>query len=602
MYTIGIIRKGWIVIIVYDFEVFKYDWMVCWLDTSTRKIHHIVNDKAKLERMYEYYKDEIYVGYNSRGYDVWIYKAILCDFNPYEMSDWIINKDKKGFMFSRLLNKFPMHNYDCSVGFRGLKELEAFQGHDIQESQVPFDIKRKLTNAEINETIKYCRHDVVETFSVFVETHTEFESHMGLMKEYKMDAINVNKTKAQMSANILGATKKKHNDEFDITLPDTLDLGKHQWIADWYLNWGSKVKNYDEMQLKTLINDVPHVFGIGGLHGAEKYYGHGLFLMADVSSYYPALMIEYGFLSRNVSNPKKYEQIRDERLVMKANKDPRQAPRKIVLNGTFGASKDKYNNLYDPLQANNTCIAGQLLLLDLIEKLEGRCQLIQSNTDGILIKLFKREDKAKIIAICELWSKRTRMDLEYDEYVTVIQRDVNNYIIMDKDGGVKRKGSVVKKLSPLDNDLPIVNRAVVDYFTKGIAVATTVMASDSLMDFQKITKITGKYEYGFKEDSTLPSHDFYVTKQGKNGELIYLTRTYNGKIVHGKVQRCFASRDSKDGSLYKKKRDKDSIDKTASTPLKCFIDNSDITEKSIPFKLDKQWYIDLAEQRIKDFA
>ena len=24
---------------------------------------------------------------------------ILCDFNPYEMSDWIINKDRKGFEF-----------------------------------------------------------------------------------------------------------------------------------------------------------------------------------------------------------------------------------------------------------------------------------------------------------------------------------------------------------------------------------------------------------------------------------------------------------------------------------------------------------------------
>ena len=29
--------------------------------------------------------------------------------------------------------------------------------------------------------------------------------------------------------------------------------------------------------------------------------------------------------------------------------------------------KDKYNGLYDPRQANNVCIAGMLLLLDLIE-------------------------------------------------------------------------------------------------------------------------------------------------------------------------------------------------------------------------------------------
>jgi DNA polymerase elongation subunit (family B) len=87
----------------------------------------------------------------------------------------------------------------------------------------------------------------------------------------------------------------------------------------------------------------------------------------DVDSYYPALMIEYNFLSRNVLNPAKFKEIRDYRLVLKKNKDPRQLPYKIVLNGTYGAMKDKFNNLYDPKNANNVCVNGQLLLLDLIE-------------------------------------------------------------------------------------------------------------------------------------------------------------------------------------------------------------------------------------------
>ena len=41
--------------------------------------------------------------------------------------------------------------------------------------------------------------------------------------------------------------------------------------------------------------------------------------------------------------------------------------------------------------ANNICINGQLLLIDLIEQIEKRfgdtCQLIQANTDGNLVKL-----------------------------------------------------------------------------------------------------------------------------------------------------------------------------------------------------------------------
>ena len=49
--------------------------------------------------------------------------------------------------------------------------------------------------------------------------------------------------------------------------------------------------------------------------------------------------------------------------------------------------KDKNNPLYDPRQANRVCIYGQLLLTDLIEKLEPYCEITQSNTDGVLVKL-----------------------------------------------------------------------------------------------------------------------------------------------------------------------------------------------------------------------
>lgn len=560
--------------VVYDFEVFKHDWILCWLDCKTRKLHKLVNDKEGFEKFYEYYKNEIWIGYNSRQYDQWIAKAILCDFDPWKMNEWIIIKDRKGFEFSRLLNKFPILNYDCSYFFRSLKELEAFMGHDIQESSVPFDIDRPLTKAELEETIKYCSHDVMETFHVFVETKHEFESHIGLIKEFGLDITNISKTKAQISAIILGASKVKRNDEFDIRLPDTLNLGKYDWIGNWYLDWSRNNPSYDTMSLKTEVCGVPHTFGIGGIHGSkDNYLGTGTYLMADVSSYYPALMIEYEFLSRNVLSPERYRQIRDERLEMKKNKNPREAPRKIVLNGTFGASKDPYNNLYDPLQANNTCIAGQLLLVDLLDKLEGKCELIQSNTDGVLLKLFRESDKKEVLKICEEWSGRTRMILEFDEIERVIQRDVNNYIIIKKNGKVKRKGAVVKELSTLDYDLPIVNEAVVEYFVNGTPVEKTINSCNELIKFQKVTKISSKYEYAH----------------------------HNGNRLHGKVQRCFASLDPKDGILYKKHKNKTNLDKTPSTPESCFIDNGNIENKPIPAKLDRQWYIDLANKRIKEF-
>lgn len=560
--------------IFYDFEVFKYDWLVCWLDTKTRKIYSLVNDKEKFEKFYEHYKNEIWVGYNSRNYDQWIAKAILCGFDPWAMNKWIIMENQKGYAYSKLLSRFPILNYDCSVGFRSLKELEAFMGHDIRETTVPFDIDRPLTKEEIEKTIFYCKHDVRECFEVFMETPQEFESHIGLIKEFDLPFSAISKTKAQISAMILGASKREWKDEFKISFPDTLDIGKYTEVTDFYKQWADTAEDYDGMKFSTTVCGVQHDYGIGGLHGAVRnYVGEGLFIMADVASYYPAMMIEYNWLSRNVSDPKKFRKIRDERIVMKAAKDPRQAPRKIVLNGTYGASKDKYNNLYDPLMANNICIGGQVLLTDLLDKLDGKCQLIQSNTDGILVKLFKPEDKDMVIGICKEWSKRTRMELEFDEYVKVIQKDVNNYIIIDKDGKCKRKGAYVKKLSPLDNDLPIVNEAVVNYFTKGVPVEKTIADCTELIKFQKVVKISGKYDYAW----------------------------HNGNVLHEKVHRCFASLNPNDGMLMKKHKSKETLDKVGGTPEKCMIINENVLEMPIPDTLDREWYIKTAQERIDAF-
>lgn len=45
--------------------------------------------------------------------------------------------------------------------------MKGFMGSNIKETEVPFDIKRKLTEKEIEQTVFYCRHDV-EVNSVLI--------------------------------------------------------------------------------------------------------------------------------------------------------------------------------------------------------------------------------------------------------------------------------------------------------------------------------------------------------------------------------------------------------------------------------------------------
>lgn len=86
-------------------------------------------------------------------YDQFILKGILCGFNPKKVNDWIILDDKPGYRFSSLFRNFPLINYDVMPNPPiSLKALEAFMGHSIKETTVPFDIDRPLTEAELAET------------------------------------------------------------------------------------------------------------------------------------------------------------------------------------------------------------------------------------------------------------------------------------------------------------------------------------------------------------------------------------------------------------------------------------------------------------------
>ena len=98
--------------IFYDFEVFRYDWLVVLIDLNARKETVIINDPDKLKRFYEEHKGVIWAGYNSRNYDQYILKAILCGFDPKPVNDWITAEDKPGYRYSSLFREYPLINYD----------------------------------------------------------------------------------------------------------------------------------------------------------------------------------------------------------------------------------------------------------------------------------------------------------------------------------------------------------------------------------------------------------------------------------------------------------------------------------------------------------
>ena len=190
-----------------------------------------------------------------------------------------------------------------------------------------------------------------------------------------------------------------------------------------------------------------------------------------------------------------------------------------------------------------------------------------------MFKFKSEEDVKKYLHICEKWSQRTKMELEHDFIKKIIQKDVNNYIYVKEDGSIKSKGAYVKKLSLLDNDLPIVNKAIKEKLVNDVEIETTINNCNKLMDFQKCVKITGKYSHA----------------------------VYGQDKIKLKVLRVFASKSSLDKSIMKMKSD-GKLEKISYTPDRIFIDNSNVQGKEIPDKLDKSWYISIAKDRLESFT
>ena len=583
-----------------DFEVFMYDWLCVIANPITKTETVIVNNSDELRAYYDQFKNEIFIGYNIREYDSYIFKGILAGFNPYEINEHIITKGLKGYQFSNVFREYPLITYDLLQLNTSLKQLEAMQGHNVYESDVDFRLKRKLTPAEIRETVKYCRNDVEETINLFTQLKSGFDSRLELINEFKLPLSEMSKTNSQTIATILGAERRDCKDEFNLNFPPYLKrIKKYKHIVDWYKKFKTTKEFTDEEKkelysekLSTEVAGVKHDFGWGGLHGAiPKYYGEGYYLHIDVNSYYPSLIISHNYFSRAVDSEgsERFKMVYHENLRLKNFPELKKKRNvyKLICNSTYGCFKDKYNALYDPLMANNICVTGQLALLLLIEMLEAHCQLIQSNTDGLIVKLASLDDYELIDDICWEWEQLTGVKLAFDPIITrIYQKDVNNYLFINEDGEVESKGAYVKSLSALDNDLPVVNKALKEYMVNGTPVEDTINSAEELVDFQKIVKLSSKYNYVL----------------------------HNDKQYRNKCYRVFASKSERDGIIYKVKLrerkvqaglsvpDTPKMDKFANTPERCFMENGDIRGKKVPSNLDRQYYIDLAHERLRQFG
>lgn len=587
-------------IYVYDFEVFAHDWMMCVKDYETGERYRFHNDN---EAVRDFLDDHpgVMAGFNNKGYDQFILKGVYGGFSPEELkalNDFIIGGGN-GWEYPELCDVFMISSQldvmdDMQMGL-SLKAIEGHLGMDIRETTVPFDIDRPLTREEIEEVFFYCEHDVDATEQVltlrrpYIEGKRDLGRMCGLTDEKAVYMTNAKLTAAYLKAR---PPDVPWTDERAYRYPPNL---KREYIPQEVFNFFDRITDEsipsDELfssSLEIVVGGCPCKVAYGGIHGAlptyrEEARGARVIRNYDVASLYPSLMIRCGYTSRNIPDPKLFESAYETRLKAKREGDKVTANTlKLVLNTTYGAMLNKYNNLYDPLMGRSVCISGQLFLLELARQYIAKVpslKLIQLNTDGVMVSL-EEGDLPTLLEINEEWSERTRFLLEEDRIAKIAQKDVNNYVMVATDGSVKKKGGyLVRGIAKagafnINNDAIAVANAIAAYFVDGTPPEESIGRDDDLSHYQMIAKAGSKYARCY---------------QMVGGE----------REDRQKVNRVYATKDERFGTLYKVHRETGSPAKIAGLPEHCLIDNANALDGVE--MIDKDWYIALARSRINDF-
>ena len=598
---------------IFDFEVFAHDWLVVFKNLSNKQYTVIHNDNEELTAFMD--EQPFLIGFNNKHYDQFILKAILNGAAPgdvKQVNDFIIqggNGWQHSLCGGKSIAQCDLMD-DTQMG-TSLKSIEAHLGMDITESAVQFDLDRPLTQQEVEQTVYYCKHDVDATEILFY-----------LRKNYLLNKINLGKAKgisqadalymtnAKLTAAYLDAVRQDHDDEREYQYPAKLRREYiPQEVFDFFDRLHDKSVSDDELFTSKLQLDVggcPVTIGFGGIHGAltqyhEKETDTRLLINNDVGSLYPHLMTIFGYTSRAIPDPAIYEQMLARRMAAKKAHDTATANAlKLVANTTYGAMLNQYNDLCDPRMGRSVCITGQLLLLELTCHIIQDChtaKLFNLNTDGIALSIDVSEyDQAQ--EIMREWQERTGFELEEDNIHEIVQKDVNNYLIVMRDGSVKAKGGelvrglITNGKLPLtslglpeweqlkggafsiNNNAVVIPAAVKAYLLDGVLPETTIGNDNDVLHYQIIAKASGKYS------------GVYHIVNGKRQD----------------AQRCnrvYATTSPGHGTLYKVHRESGRPAKISGLPEHCIVDNRNEYDISV---VNKEWYIEQAWKTIEAFT
>lgn len=489
-------------------------------------------------------------GFNNLGFDwpilqkMWLRTnkdGYFTSFDAHAMATDIIVAQNRGHEIwpnQRMITQgdlFRIHHFDNQARSTSLKKLEiAMDSWSVKD--LPYPPDADLSDEQIDEIISYNTEDDFQTcrFYRFSLDKINFRDELAIKYPDLGDVLNFSDGKIGKqyfvttleSRGINCFRRSSENKRVPVqTVRPTIELSKclspklqfqhpefqriHNWLATQQITETKGVFS----DLSATIDDFNFDFGTGGIHGSlnsTSVHADDEWEIWDwdVASYYPNLAIVHGWYPEHLG-PEFCNVYHDLYLMRKQypKKTSQNEMLKLGLNVPYGDSNNAFSPFYDPQYTMSITLSGQLLLCMLAERLlfhnHGHrmtgIEMVQINTDGLTIRV-RKNHVPWMHAVCSWWEQYTGLTLESAEYKSMFIRDVNSYIAVKTDGGVKRIGAYAYEKaseSPWtrevqwhkDHSQLIVPKAAEASMVYGASISDFIRQHDNAWDFQKSVKV-----------------------------------------------------------------------------------------------------------------
>ena len=304
--------------------------------------------------------------------------------------------------------------------------------------------------------------------------------------------------------------------------------------------------NKDAFEKVIQFYGTTYTIATGGLHSQDRpavltSTDDYTYIHYDISSFYPSVMVAYNIAPKHLNNNvfvKMVDYFRLTRIKCKHTKDEdglvvagvhnklAAEALKIVINAIYGKFGFEMFFLFDRFAQMQVTINGQLMVMMVVEALElDGIHVVSANTDGIIVKLPKdKEEDFK--RITDDWCAQNKLGADSERYKLFVTRDINNYFDIQSNDKVEYKGGLDPKqyLKDLKKgyDMPVVAKAVFEYFAHDTPVMETLRNHKDILDFCKTQNVGKQFEVVYQKvenGKVIDVHSqrhvrFYVSTKG----------------------------------------------------------------------------------------